>query len=73
MNKAARYSDLPHLVRAGLSLRETPLVCGRRVRAEIAAADGIHPGVDLEAELLLLDDAELDARRDALTKECGRT
>ena len=48
-------------------------VLGRRAFAKVSAIEGIHASADLEAEFLKLEDAEFDARRDALAEKFGRS
>ena len=71
MNK--RHADLP--VRAPSqtkrSLYQASFVLGRRAFAKIAAVEAIRLNIDVEAELLMRDDVEFDARRDALAKQVG--
>jgi len=48
-------------------------VLGRRAFAKVSAVEGITASPDLEAALLVLEDAEQDARRDVLAEKYGRS
>jgi len=72
MNKPAA----PHLStprsRDGSPKASAAFVLGRRAFAKVSAVEGITASPDLEAELLVLEDAEQDARRDILAEKYGR-